>query len=123
MGELETHAELKKSEVRQNAGTWDRSTIDRVAVDLERYGYEPGVFFPVPDFPYYSGEEMEEEIDRIVAMDEEEIEGLSLSRDRSVQEVKQITIDILTSQFMLLERLRAGEPEAWDEIHELYEDD
>ena len=123
MGDLETYAEQKKTEVRRKAGSWNRSTIDRVAADLERYGYEPGIFFPVPDFPSYTADQLVEEIDRIVAMDDEEVEGFALSGERTVEEIKRINIDMLVSQFYLLERLRDGEPEAWDEIHELYEDD
>lgn len=123
MGELKTHGDKKKSEVRRNSRSWNRSTIDRVALDLERYGYEPGIFFPVPDFASYTKEDMIEEIDRIINMDEEEVKGFALAEERSVEEVKKIAIDMLTAQFLLLERLRAGEPEAWDEIHELYEDD
>ena len=123
MGELERHAETKKNEVKQKAQSWKKSTVDRVAMDLERYNYDPGIFFPVPDFPYYRAEDMAREIDRIVEMDEEEVAGFSVAEDRPVGEVKRIAIDILTSQFFLIERLRDGEPEAWDEIHELYEDD
>jgi hypothetical protein len=123
MGELETHAEAKKKQIAQKAQSWKKSTIDRVAMDLERYNYDPGIFFPVPDFPYYRAEDMAREIDRILEMDEEEVAGFSVAQDRSVEEVKRIAIDMLTSQFFLVERLRAGEPEAWDEIHELYEDD
>lgn len=123
MEDLLPHAEEKKKEVRRKAGSWSRATIDKVAMDLERYGYEPGIFFPVPDFSSYSTDDMTEEIDRIAAMDEEEVSGLTIAEDRSIDEVKRIAIDMLTEQFLLLERLRAGEPEAWDEIHELYEDD
>ena len=123
MGELERHAETKKNEVKQKAQSWKKSTVDRVAMDLERYNYDPGIFFPVPDLPYYRAEDMAREIDRIVEMDEEEVAGFSVAEDRPVGEVKRIAIDILTSQFFLIERLRDGEPEAWDEIHELYEDD
>jgi hypothetical protein len=123
MGELEKHAEEKKREIRAAAVTWDRSTVDRVALDLERYGYDPGIFFPVPDFATYGVSEMEDEIDNIAAMDDEEVSGLPIAQERSAEGAKRLAIDILTSQFLLLERLRAGEPEAWDEIHELYEDD
>ncbi|MFO7850027.1 MAG: hypothetical protein R6V67_08720 [Spirochaetia bacterium] len=123
MGELKSHGDNKKAEVRKNSRTWDRSTIDRVALDLERYGYDPGIFFPVPGFASYTAEDMVEEIDRIIDMDEEEVKGFALAEERSVDEIKKISIDMLTDQFLLLEKLRAGEPEAWDEIHELYEDD
>ncbi|MFP4178514.1 MAG: hypothetical protein ACLFSA_00535 [Spirochaetaceae bacterium] len=123
MGDLKTYGNNKKSEVRRNSRSWDRSTIDRVALDLERYGYEPGIFFPVPGFASYTKEDMIEEIDGIINMDEEEVQGFALAEERTAEEIKKIAIDMLTAQFLLLERLRAGEPEAWDEIHELYEDD
>ncbi len=123
MKTLEEHAKMKISEVKKKAKSWNRETIDRVAEDLERYGYDPGIFFPVPDFASYGVEEMIEQIHSILSMDDEEIEGLAIAEERSVAEVKRIAIDMLIGQFYLLERLRAGEPEAWDEIHELYEDD
>ncbi len=123
MEDLKAHAEEKKAQIRKKAGKWDKVTVDRVAIDLERYGYDPGIFFPVPDFPSYGIDDIESELDRIVDMDKEEVESFSLSQDRSIDEVKRIAIDMLSAQFFLLERLRAGDPEAWDEIHELYEDD
>jgi hypothetical protein len=123
MKDLEEYVKEMKAALRKKARNWDRSTVDRVAEDLERYGYDPGIFFPVPDFASYSAEEMGEQLDSILAMDEEEVEGLAIAEDRSAAEVKRIAVDMLIGQFYLLERLRAGEPEAWDEIHELYEDD
>jgi len=63
------------------------------------------------------------ELERIVSLDPREVAEIKLAQETSPEELKKRDIDILTSQFLLLERLRAGEPEAWDEIHELYEDD
>jgi hypothetical protein len=54
---------------------------------------------------------------------EKDLAGIRLAQEIPADELKRKNIDILVSQFLLLERLRAGEPEAWDEIHELYEDD
>ena len=59
----------------------------------------------------------------MASMKDKELSDIQYAKETSTDEVKQRNIDILVNQFLLLERLRAGVPEAWDEIHELYEDD
>jgi hypothetical protein len=81
------------------------------------------VFVPVKGFLRYRVKDIHREIDRIAAMKDKEFKEIKYAQETSPGEFKRRNIDILVSRFLLLERLRAGVPEAWDEIHELYEDD
>lgn len=120
---LQDYARTKKSEVDRAAADWSAEQIERTAADLERLGYDPLFLIDVKGFVRFSAKEAKEAIDRIVGMDESRLATLASGTGRSADELKRTTIGILVSQFTLLERLRAEEPEAWDEIHELYEDD
>lgn len=123
MQRFEDFLEKKKSELNRSTNFSTDADIERTARDLEKIGYEPPVFIPVEGFLRFRVRDMHREIDRIAAMDEKELENIELARETSVEDVKRKNIDILVGQFLLLEKLRAGVPEAWDEIHELYEDD
>lgn len=123
MQTFEDFLEKKKSELNRSTNFSTDADIERTARDLEKIGYEPPVFIPVEGFLRFRVRDMHREIERIAAMDEKELENIELARETSVEDVKRKNIDILVGQFLLLERLRAGVPEAWDEIHELYEDD
>ena len=120
---LQEYVESKKAELNRRTHFSTDDAIEQTARDLEKMGYEPPVFLPVKGFLRFRVKDIHNELDRIAALDPKEVEGLKLAQEKSPEEVKKRDIDILTNQFLLLERLRAGEPEAWDEIHELYEDD
>lgn len=120
---LHEYAEEKKREIDRSASEWSAEQIERTAADLERMGYDPLFLIDVKGFVRFTAKEARETVDRILAMDENRLQGLQAGTNRSAEDLKRTTIGILVSQFTLLERLRAEEPEAWDEIHELYEDD
>jgi len=120
---LNEFVEQKKSELNRSTHFTTDDDIERTARDLEKIGYEAPVFIPIKGFLRYRIKDIHREIDRIVSMKDEDLNEIQYARETSVEEVKRRDIDILVNQFLLLERLRAGVPEAWDEIHELYEDD
>jgi len=120
---LQEYVEHKKAELNKSTHFSTDDAIEKTARDLEKKGYEPPVFLPVKGFLRFRVKDIHNELDRIASLDPKEVEEIKLARETSPDELKKRDIDILTSQFLLLERLRAGEPEAWDEIHELYEDD
>ena len=121
--DLHEYAEEKKREIDRSASEWSAEQIERTASDLERLGYDPLFLIDVKGFVRFTAKEAKEAIDRILSMKDERLQELQAGTNRSAEDLKQTTIGILVSQFTLLERLRAEEPEAWDEIHELYEDD
>lgn len=120
---LQEYVDSKKAELNRRTHFSTDDAIEQTARDLEEMGYEPPVFLPVKGFLRFRVKDIHNELERIAALDPNEVAELKLAQEKSPEEVKKRDIDILTNQFLLLERLRAGEPEAWDEIHELYEDD
>jgi len=120
---LQEYVEQKKAELNRSTHFTTDDAIEKTARDLEKKGYEPPVFLPVKGFLRFRVKDIHNELERIVSLDPREVAEIKLAQETSPEEVKKRDIDILTSQFLLLERLRSGEPEAWDEIHELYEDD
>jgi hypothetical protein len=120
---LEEFAQEKKERIDRVSGEWSAETIEKTAADLERVGYDPLFLIDVKGFVRFTAAEAKAAIDRILAKDDARIEQIAAGGERTAEELKRTTIGILASQYELLERLRAEEPEAWDEIHELYEDD
>lgn len=120
---LDDFVEQKKNELNRSTHFATDEDIERTASDLEKIGYQLPVFVPVKGFLRYRVKDIHREIDRIAAMKDKEFKEIKYAQETSPGEFKRRNIDILVSQFLLLERLRAGVPEAWDEIHELYEDD
>jgi hypothetical protein len=123
MDTLEEYVEIKKDELNRSTHFSTDEDIERTARDLENIHYEPPVFIPSQGFLRYRVKDIHREIERIAGLKERDLAGIRLAQEIPADELKRKNIDILVSQFLLLERLRAGEPEAWDEIHELYEDD
>ncbi len=101
----------------------DRQRIERVAADLERYTYEPIFLFPVPGFLRMDKLSVVGYIKGLENMGEEEIRSFGILGDESPDELVGRQLKMVIRNFSLLSRLREDEPEAWDEIHELYEDD
>ncbi len=120
---LHDFVEQKKDELNRSTHFATDEDIERTARDLEKTGYQLPVFVPVKGFLRYRVKDIHREIDRIAALKDKELREIKFAQDTSPGEFKRRNIDILVSQFLLLEKLRAGVPEAWDEIHELYEDD
>ncbi|MDY7029666.1 MAG: hypothetical protein SVR04_15350 [Spirochaetota bacterium] len=120
---LDDFVEQKKNELNRSTHFATDEDIERTARDLEKIGYQLPVFVSVKGFLRYRVKDIHREIDRIAAMKDKEFKEIKYAQETSPGEFKRRNIDILVSQFLLLERLRAGVPEAWDEIHELYEDD
>ena len=120
---IDDFIEQKKNELNRSSHFATDDDIERTARDLEKIGYELPVFIPVKGFLRYRIKDIHREIERIASMKEKELMEIQYARETSPDELKRRNIDILVSQFLLLERLRADVPEAWDEIHELYEDD
>jgi len=123
MHTLEEFLEKKKNELNRSAHFATDDDIERTARDLEKINFEPPVFIPSRGFLRYRVRDIHREIDRIAGLKEEDLKDIRVAKEMSPEELKEKNINILVGQYLLLERLRAGEPEAWDEIRELYEDD
>ena len=57
------------------------------------------------------------------ASNEQELQEQGVEIQQDIQEIKLEQIGLLVHHFKLLCRLRQDDPEAWDEVDELYGDD
>lgn len=104
----------------------DRSSDQRVAqvaADLKRISFEPIMLIPADGLCSMRTDEVLELAERTAAMSDEEIGQLGLVFSDEPERVRVDQLKMLLHYFSLIVRLRADDPEAWDEIHELYEDD
>ena len=101
----------------------DTSCIQQAARRLQGLHFSPTVILPIGNFLYLSKADMLEEIDRVAALTEQDIREQGVEMKQDVQEIKLEQIGLLVYHFKLLTRLRQDDPEAWDEIDELYGDD
>ena len=101
----------------------DASCIQQTAKRLQGLYFSPTLILPTPDFLYLSKTEMLKEINRVAMLSEQEMKEQGVNVAQDVQQVKLQHIGLLVYHFILLTRLRQDDPEAWDEIDELYGDD
>lgn len=85
----------------------DPTAIEEAATELELMNYSPLLLNDVPNFLRIQKAELVQLIIDVAAEPKTTEQHLSL----------------LHYHYALLQRLRRREPEAWDEIHELMEDD
>jgi hypothetical protein len=96
---------------------------EHVAADLERMSYEPNFIIPVDGFLHMDRNQIISTAQKVFHMPEEEILELGLHYSKDPERIRCDQLKMLSYYYQLLSRLRADEAEAWDEIHELYEDD
>jgi hypothetical protein len=89
--------------------------IETAARELESYNYSPTLIFPLPGFIRFTKTDLKNEVTRLFESETNE------TSDKTELIRKQI--NLLLYHYELLVRLRKGDPEAWDEITELYDDD
>ncbi len=99
------------------------SKIESTASDLEAMNYEPVLLLHTPGFLRMGRHDLQQEIERVNDLPPEGMmaEGFGANANFSLFKAKHI--QLLIYHYGLLCRLRADEPEAWDIINELYEDD
>ena len=90
----------------------DASTeeMEQAAKRLEKIGYQPMLIVRPPDFLRITKSRLLSFIDELVA----NTEANKLSEQH---------LNLLLHHYRLLQRLRSDDPEAWDEISELMEED
>lgn len=87
-----------------------QAQIDRTAKRLESLSYQPILMIEPPDFLRITKPGLLDFIDQIVANQDE----TALTEQH---------LNLLLHHFRLLQRLRRDDPEAWDEVSELVEED
>ncbi|HSR88080.1 MAG TPA: hypothetical protein VLL07_03930 [Pontiella sp.] len=97
--------------------------IEETASVLEGMNYEPVLILKAPGFLRMRRKELEAEIERVIQMTTKELMAEGFAENANFNEFKARHLQLLVYHYGLLCRLRTDDPEAWDIINELYEDD
>jgi len=108
------------AEIEQLDDTVDAGAIEETAVRLVGLNYSPPVITPLNTFLRLNNSRLQAEIDRILAMPEAEACALAADDSKKCNDLKVQYISVLIFYYKKLLELRKGDPEAWDEIDELY---
>lgn len=99
------------------------SVIEQVAKELEMHTYTPPLLIDMPGLIRAGRRQIASHVSRVLTLPDE-AEELALPQfGGDAQQVRLVHLRLLLDQYLLITDLRAGIPEAWDRINELYEDD
>ncbi len=98
----------------------DENLIEQTALRLEKLNYAPPVMIPVDRFLRLTRDSLLEEIDRILAMPDQEACALAPDNPAECRDLRLQFISVLIYYFEKLLLLRSGDIETWEEVDELY---
>ncbi len=101
----------------------DDKDIERTARDLLKLHWEPMLLLPVTNFVNWKKQDMIDEYIRLTHLKEDDETFAHLGEEFDVDEIVERQLGMLLYYYEILCELRLGDAEAWDMIHELYEDD
>jgi hypothetical protein len=93
---------------------------EQTAVRLEGLNYSPSVITPIQQFLRMDKQGILNEVDRIVAMPEQEACALAPDDPKKCEDLRLQFIKVLLFYFEKLILLRKGDADEWDEVDELY---
>jgi len=94
--------------------------IEKTAVRLEKLNYAPSIITPVDRFLRLDRQGLLDEVDRILAMPDQEACALAPDDTRKCEDLRLQFIKVLLFYYEKLISLRKGDADEWDEIDELY---
>jgi hypothetical protein len=97
--------------------------IEETALVLEGMSYEPLLLLKTAGFLRMNRKNLEEEILRVNQMTTQQMMAEGFAENANFNEFKAKHLQLLIYHYRLLCRLRTDDPEAWDTVNELYEDD
>lgn len=121
--QLRAKAQSLKKALNRLEDITDSDAIQETAHELEELHFNPTLLFNVENFLFLSRQDAVAEIDRVTEMTDEAIFDVGIKLGADINKAKCDHMALFVYHFKLLTRLRKDDPEAWDEIHELYEDD
>ncbi len=101
----------------------DAKKIAETAETLEGYNYSPTLLWPINRFVHMDKEKLIRVMREAGEAPEAELVEYGFDAAEDLDEKRLIQMRALLHHYRLLLRLRNGEPEAWEEFNELYEDD
>ncbi|MFO7780423.1 MAG: hypothetical protein R6W94_02220 [Spirochaetia bacterium] len=103
--------------------SYSPKTIEATAQRLEKIGYSPMLIMPVENVSRFTKDDMIREMKRTVSLDKSNMAALGFTEESHLDAKKAQQLNLLRYLFALLSRLRSDDPEAWNEVSELYQDD
>jgi hypothetical protein len=104
------HVDAIRARIRALPADASADQIEQAAHRLHNASYEPVLIHEPPDFLHITKE-------RLLAYIEQ------LAHKQAEEQVAEQDLNLLVHQFSLLQRLRRDDPDAWDEIAELWQED
>jgi len=101
----------------------DEKDIKRTARDLQKFNWEPLLLLDAPNFIFWKKEDMINEFNRLTHLKDDDELFSHLADDADVDDIIEKQLGMLIYYYEILCELRLGDAEAWDLVHELYEDD
>ena len=87
---------------------------------MEKLNYAPPVIIPQATFLRLTKETLLGEIDKILAMPDQEACALAPDEPKKCQDLRIQFISVQIYYYKILSSLRQGDVDAWDEVDELY---
>lgn len=109
-----------KDEVSRLQDSEEPENIEQTANRLEGLNYAPPIILPVPDFLRLTSNGMLKEIDKILALPDQEACALAPDDPQKCQDLRLQFISVLIYYYRQLVSLRQGNAETWDEVDEVY---
>ena len=104
------HIEYIRNQIKSLPETTSEQQIEETAKRLEKITYQPMLMVEPPDFLRITKEKLLNFVDQLV-------------QDQKCENLTEQHLNLLVHHYELLQRLRNDDPEAWDEISEIMEED
>ena len=108
---------------RRAAALSPEANVEATVRRLQAMNWRPEFLLDVPDFARISRDRLIAELESLLAMDDEEVRRRFSGTTLDPRRARRTQAGLLVNAAELLWRLRSDEPEAWDHLNELYEDD
>lgn len=97
--------------------------IGSTAHELEMLNFNPLLLIETPALLYMKKDDVIAEVKRVASLPEDSLPPFDRESIADAEDFKLRHLSMLYFNYELLTRLRLDIPEAWDYVHELYEDD
>ena len=101
----------------------ESADVEFAAERLARLIWQPELLAPVEDFSRISADRLRDEVLRFLALNDRQVMEETGVVAMDAEKIRLTQASMLVNAAELLWRLRADDPEAWDHIAELYDDD
>lgn len=116
---FEKRVEEIREDIKKLQDEFSKEVIEQTATRLEGFSYAPPVITPTASFLRLDKQGLLEEVDRILALPEEEACALAPGNTQKCEDLRLEFLRVILFYYEKLLQLRGGDVEEWDEIDEL----